>query len=78
MCAIARSVGPHSRRILLNNAVKYSPAGSSINVSLTRENEHALISVRDDGNGIATEMLPRIFDAFYVTDDCAVVSGKSS
>jgi signal transduction histidine kinase len=55
--------------ILLNNAVKYSPAGSSINVSLTRENEHALISVRDDGNGIAAEMLPRIFDAFYVTKE---------
>jgi signal transduction histidine kinase len=55
--------------ILLNNAVKYSPAGSMINVSLTRENEHALISVRDDGNGIAAEMLPRIFDAFYVTKE---------
>jgi signal transduction histidine kinase len=55
--------------ILLNNAVKYSPAGSRINVSLTRENEHALISVRDDGNGIAAEMLPRIFDAFYVTKE---------
>src|SRR6202035_5624585 len=47
--------------ILLNNAIKYSPAGSKINVSLTRKNEHALISVRDDGNGIATETLPRIF-----------------
>jgi signal transduction histidine kinase len=55
--------------ILLNNAVKYSPAGSRIDVSLTRDNEYAVISVRDDGIGIAAEMLPRIFDAFYVTNE---------
>jgi signal transduction histidine kinase len=55
--------------ILLNNAVKYSPAGSRINVSLSRENEYAVISVRDDGIGIAAETLPRIFDAFYVTNE---------
>lgn len=55
--------------ILLNNAVKYSPAGSRIDVSLIRENEYALISVRDEGIGIAAEMLPRIFDAFYVTNE---------
>jgi signal transduction histidine kinase len=55
--------------ILLNNAVKYSPAGSRIDVSLTRDAEYALISVRDEGIGIAAEMLPRIFDAFYVTKE---------
>jgi signal transduction histidine kinase len=55
--------------ILLNNAVKYSPAGSRIDVSLTRDADSALISVRDEGIGIAAEMLPRIFDAFYVTNE---------
>jgi signal transduction histidine kinase len=55
--------------ILLNNAVKYSPAGSRIDVSLTRDAELALISVRDEGIGIAAEMLPRIFDAFYVANE---------
>lgn len=54
--------------ILLNNAIKCSPAGSTIEVSLARDNEYALISVRDEGIGIAAEMLPRIFDAFYVAD----------
>jgi signal transduction histidine kinase len=55
--------------ILLNNAVKYSTAGSRIDVSLTRDAEYALISVRDEGIGIAAEMLPRIFDAFYVSKE---------
>jgi signal transduction histidine kinase len=55
--------------ILLNNAVKYSPAGSRIDVSLTRDAGYALISVRDEGIGIAAEMLSRIFDAFYVTHE---------
>ncbi|MDB6008190.1 MAG: pleC 1 [Gammaproteobacteria bacterium] len=55
--------------ILLNNAVKYSPAGSRIDVSLTRDAEYALISVRDEGIGIGAEMLPRIFDSFYVTKE---------
>jgi signal transduction histidine kinase len=54
--------------ILLNNAVKYSAAGSRIDLSLTRDSECALISVRDEGIGIAAEMQPRIFDAFYVTN----------
>jgi signal transduction histidine kinase len=55
--------------ILLNNAVKYSGAGSRIDVSLTRDHDYALICVRDEGIGIAAEMLPRIFDAFYVTHE---------
>jgi signal transduction histidine kinase len=42
---------------------------SRIDVSLTRDAEYALISVRDEGIGIAAEMLPRIFDAFYVTKE---------
>jgi signal transduction histidine kinase len=54
--------------ILLNNAVKYSAAGSRIDLSLTRDSECALISVRDEGIGIAAEMQPRIFDAFYVSN----------
>ena len=54
--------------ILLNNAIKYSPAGSKIGISLTRDLECAVISVRDEGIGIAAEMQPRIFDAFYVTN----------
>jgi signal transduction histidine kinase len=54
---------------LVNNAAKHSPPGSNIEVSLTRDEERALISVRDDGIGLDPELLPRIFDAFYVNHE---------
>jgi signal transduction histidine kinase len=50
---------------LLNNAAKYSPKSSAIEVSLTIETNHAVIRVRDDGIGIEPSLLPHIFDAFY-------------
>ena len=50
---------------LTNNAIKYTPAGSHINISVTTEDKMAVISVSDDGPGIPDEMKPRIFDRFY-------------
>src|SRR6185312_17426081 len=55
--------------ILLNNAIKYSPVGSSIELSLVRDQECARISVRDEGVGITADVLPHIFDSFRVTDE---------
>jgi PAS domain S-box-containing protein len=49
---------------LLNNAAKYTDKGGIIALTARREGEHAVISVRDNGRGIAAEMLPRIFDLF--------------
>jgi PAS domain S-box-containing protein len=49
---------------LLNNAVKYTPAGGNIEVSLSAEDEQAVVRVRDDGVGIAPELLPGIFELF--------------
>jgi PAS domain S-box-containing protein len=53
---------------LLNNAAKYTPRGGNITLKLRREGAMALIEVRDDGIGIAPEMLPRIFDLFMQGD----------
>jgi signal transduction histidine kinase len=50
---------------LLNNAAKYSPTSSTIEVSLAIETDHATIRVRDQGVGIEPELLPHMFDAFY-------------
>ncbi len=49
---------------LLANAVKYTPAGGRISVSLSREGELVRLEVRDTGVGIPETLLPRIFDLF--------------
>ena len=53
---------------LLDNAVKHTPAGSSIDVSWSIEDGSAQVVVSDEGPGIASEHLPHIFDRFYRVD----------
>ena len=53
---------------LLDNAVKYTPAGGEISLALVRQNGNAEIVVRDTGIGIPTEAQPRVFDRFYRVD----------
>jgi len=49
---------------LLNNAAKYTDPGGRIVVSAVGEGEQAVVRVRDNGAGIAPNILPRIFDMF--------------
>jgi signal transduction histidine kinase/ActR/RegA family two-component response regulator len=49
---------------LLDNAVKFTPAGRRIAVSVGREGGDALLSVSDEGEGIAPELIGRVFDLF--------------
>ena len=53
---------------LLDNAVKYTPAGGEISLALTRQNGNAEITVRDTGIGIAESDRQLIFDRFYRVD----------
>jgi len=50
---------------LLNNAIKYTPEGKRIQVSLHKEDKRAIIAIRDEGVGIPEEHLAQIFDSFY-------------
>ncbi|MEP7355881.1 MAG: PAS domain S-box protein [Anaerolineales bacterium] len=52
-------------RNLLDNAVKYSPAGSAIEVGGGRQGNSLLVWVRDHGVGLASPELERIFESFY-------------
>ncbi|MFO0809323.1 MAG: PAS domain S-box protein [Gemmataceae bacterium] len=53
---------------LLNNAAKYSDAGGQIWLSVRREKDGVAISVKDTGQGIPPDMIPRIFDLFMQVD----------
>ena len=50
---------------LVENAAKYSPAGSEIVVSARRKHDELLISVKDDGPGISADEFDRVFEKFY-------------
>ncbi|HJQ70428.1 MAG TPA: ATP-binding protein [Blastocatellia bacterium] len=54
---------------LLDNAIKYTPAGGSARLALDREGEAAIIEVSDTGRGIPAEALPHVFERFYRQSD---------
>lgn len=53
---------------LLTNAVKFTPEGGSIRVSLRREDRRVVIDVADTGQGIDPELLPHLFDRYRQVD----------
>lgn len=50
---------------LISNAIKFTPPGGKIRVTLRKDDKNYLIEVKDSGIGIDKEILPKIFDRFY-------------
>jgi two-component system heavy metal sensor histidine kinase CusS len=50
---------------LVDNALCFTPGGGVIQISITAKAEHSEVAVSDNGCGIASEHLPRVFDRFY-------------
>ncbi len=53
---------------LLDNAIKYSPGGTLVRVTGRRLGDEVVVEVQDQGRGIESVHLPRIFERFYRTD----------
>jgi signal transduction histidine kinase len=53
---------------LLDNAIKYTPAGGTVEVAIERDGTNAAIAVRDTGAGIPASELPRIWDRLFRGD----------
>lgn len=50
---------------LIDNAIKYTPAGSEIRISAQKQGNYAMFNVSDNGNGIPDDVKPHIFEMFY-------------
>jgi PAS domain S-box-containing protein len=66
--------GDHARLVqvfsnLLANAVKFTPEGGKVNLSLLRSGDHAEVSVKDNGPGIPVARLPDVFNLFVQGDE---------
>lgn len=61
---------------LLDNAIKFTPDGGHIKLSLEEASDHFTITIADTGIGIPEEDLPRIFERFYRGDQSRSTSGN--
>ena len=62
---------------LIDNALKYTEQGSEICVSAEKQGGDAVIRVTDNGNGIADDMKPHIFEMFYTGKNTVADSRRS-
>ena len=60
---------------LLTNALKFTPPEGRVSVDLASDNSEAVITIRDTGTGIRSELLPRIFDRFAQSESSKALGG---
>lgn len=60
---------------IIDNAVKFSPEGSEIKISVYEENNLVIVGIKDNGIGISEDMADKIFDRFYQGDPSHTTKG---
>jgi signal transduction histidine kinase len=60
---------------LVDNAIKYTPSGGTVNIALSETPSQVVITVKDTGIGISQQDLPRIFERFYRCDQSRSQTG---
>jgi signal transduction histidine kinase len=68
-------IGQLLMNLLTNAAQAIGPRGGTIRIGMSRQGEEAILTVADDGPGIAPDVLPRIFDPFFTTKDVGEGAG---
>jgi two-component system OmpR family sensor kinase len=63
---------------LVGNAVKFTPSGGTVEVSLCPREEQVILEVADSGPGVSPESLPRVFDRFFQTDESRTSEGDGA
>lgn len=54
---------------LLDNALQFTSAGRSVRLSVTRQDDAVELAISDEGTGIEPELLPKVFDRFFTTEN---------
>lgn len=65
----------HILRNLISNAIKYSPAGSTVQVAARRESDRVIIRVTDQGIGIPADDMTHLFEPFHRADNVGSIAG---
>ena len=61
---------------IIDNAVKYSPSGTTIIIKLKKSKQYAHLEIKDQGKGITQKDLPHVFDRFYRADNVKNIQGS--